>query len=273
MTAETVSTSNTNHQPNAGAKPAVTWLIGTHVADEHLKQALESCFGQTFQDFECLVVVNGESAEEVTAKVTSWFGHDSRLRLVPTETSHLTFSLALGLHLARAPLVARMDSDDVSTPGRLASQIDFMATHPDVVVLGTQYDVINQVGVTVSHVELPTKDIDIRKRLLRGNPFCHPSVILRKDAVLKVGGYLGGIYAQDYDLWLRLARVPGFKFANLPTTGLKYRQLGIGSARASRKAYACVAGSQFGNFTAGFGLSWLLAAFISVGKALFRAKR
>lgn len=273
MTAETVSIPSANYPTTSEAEPAVSWLIGTNVADSYLKQALNSCFEQTFQNFECLVIVNGKSADEVATKVADWFGHDSRLRVVSTETGHLTFSLALGLHLAKAPFVARMDSDDVSTPDRLTSQINFMAAHPDVVVLGTQYDVITETGVTVSHVKLPTTDIDIRKRLLRGNPFCHPSVILRKDAVLNVGGYLGGVYAQDYDLWLRLAQVPGFKFANLSMTGVKYRQIGTGSARAARMAYACVASSQLRNFTAGYGWRWLIAAFISAGKALFLAKR
>ncbi len=251
--------------------PAVSWLVCTHVADEQLRKALESCISQSFANFECVVVVNGSSAVSVAEAVRSWFGHDSRLRVFTTELRHLTFSLSLGLHHTRAPLVARMDGDDIAMPNRLARQVEFMHTHPSVAVLGSAYDRIDAAGNRIDTITMPSDDAAIRKALLRGNPLCHPSVIFRRDVVLAVGGYLGGLHAEDYDLWARLAMDSTVVFANLPQVYLGYRIVGVGAARRSRWAYASMAASQFRNFVAGAGWSWALAAAISAAKAFIRS--
>ena len=259
--------------PCGESNPTVTWLIATHIANHHLKIALQSCFAQTFADFECLVLVNGEAVDQIAGQVRDWFGHDARLRVVTTNIRHLNFSLSLGLHLAKGNLIARMDADDVSLPDRLEKQTAFMKLNPNTAVLGSQYDVIDATGKVLNHVALPTRDKDIRKRLLYANPFCHPSVMFRRDVVLEAGGYLGGLYAEDYDLWARLSQRPDIEFANLSDTCLQYRNVGVGSARGARMAYATMGASQYRNFVAGCGWRWGAAALISLGKALFKARR
>ncbi|MEI6760576.1 MAG: glycosyltransferase [Betaproteobacteria bacterium] len=251
--------------------PAVSWLLCTHVGDAQLREALTSCFAQTHTDFECVVVVNGAEVEVVADTVRSWFGDDARLRVFTTQVRHLTFSLALGLHLARAPLVARMDGDDIALPDRLERQVEFMHTHPAVSVLGSDFERIDATGRRIDIVTLPHHDAAIRKALLRGNPLCHPSVMFRRDTVLAAGGYLGGIYAQDYDLWARLAVNPETKFANLPHVCLSYRIVGVGTARKARWAYASMAAAQYRNFAAGAGLRWGLAALFTTAKAILRS--
>ena len=253
--------------------PTVTWLLATHVVDEHLKTAVESCLNQTMSDFECLIIVNGVSSEKIAQQIRAWFGHDERVVVHTTPVRQLNFSLSLGLHLARAPLVARMDADDVASPDRLQKQVTFMAANPRVAVVGTAYDVIDAAGAVVGHVDLPVSDRLIRQRLFYGNPFCHPSVMFRRELVNEAGGYLGGLHAEDYDLWARLAQMPNVEFANLPETCLSYRSTSIGSARGARMAYATVASAQFRNFVAGFGWGWAMAALISLGKAVFRSNR
>lgn len=269
-TTELASQGPCTPQPT-GATPAVSWLVCTHVANEQLREALQSCLAQSFDDFECVLVANGSAAESVAAAVRSWYGHDTRLRVYTTEVKHLTFSLALGLHHARAPLVARMDGDDVSTPDRLSSQVAFMAARPGVAVLGTNYELMDAGGNALSTMSLPQGNAEIRRALLRGNPICHPSVMFRRDVVLAAGGYLGGIYAQDYDLWARLAVDPAVQFANMPQVCLRYRVVGVGTARKARWAYASMAASQFRNFVAGAGLRWALAALITTAKAFLRS--
>ena len=115
--------------------PTVTWLVAAHIANDHLKTALESCLNQTFSDFECLVIANGTDATQVAEQVTTWFGSDDRLRVITTAVRHLNFSLSLGLHLARGSLIARMDAGDVSLPNRLTHQLNFMSSNPSVTVL------------------------------------------------------------------------------------------------------------------------------------------
>ena len=251
--------------------PAVSWLLCTHVADEQLRLALQSCLDQTFTDYELVIVVNGRSAEDVAIAVQTWVGSDPRVRIFTTEVRHLIFSLSLGLHYARAELVARMDSDDLSKRERLGRQVAFMREHPKVVVLGSAYEIIDAGGRPLQKVWPPTSDIEIRRALLRGNPLCHPSVMFRRKAGLDAGGYLGGLHAEDYDLWVRLSNDPVNQFANLPEICLGYRSVGVGTARRSRPAYASMAATQFRNFINGQGLTWAFSAFLSTLKAFIRS--
>jgi glycosyltransferase involved in cell wall biosynthesis len=251
--------------------PAVSWLLCAHVADEQLRLALQSCLDQTFTDYELVIVVNGQSAKNVAVTVQAWVGSDPRVRIFTTEVRHLIFSLSLGLHHARAELIARMDSDDLSKSYRLERQVAFMRQHPEVTVLGTAYEIIDVEGRPQQKVLLPTSDIGIRSALLRGNPLCHPSVMFRRKAVLDAGGYLGGLHAEDYDLWVRLSNDPVNQFANLDEVCLGYRSVGVGVARRARSAYASMAAAQFRNFINGQGLSWAFAALLSTLKAFIRS--
>lgn len=257
---------------NAGQNiPAVSWLLCTHVADPQLRLAIRSCLAQTFSDFELIVVANGPDAESVAAAALDWSDGDPRVRIICTPMHQLSFSLSLGLHHARAPLVARMDGDDIALPERLQRQVDFMAAHPEVVVLGTAYEIIDTQGQAQKTVQLPTTDKDIRRALIYSNPFCHPTVMLRRAAVLQAGGYLGGLHAEDYDLWARLSLQPQLGFANLNQVCLQYRVIGVGAARRSRWAYASVASTQLRNFLVGGGAKWVLGALLSIVKLFLRS--
>lgn len=253
--------------------PPVSWLLCTHVANAQLRQAVQSCLDQTFTDFELLLIINGSAAAELATVVQAWFGADQRVRIYTTEVRHLIFSLSLGLHHARADLVARMDSDDVSTPDRLARQVAFMREHPEVAVLGSAYQVIDANGSPQKTIKFQVTDTAVRRALLWGNPLCHPSVMFRRQVVLNVGGYLGGLHAEDYDLWLRLAADSSIKFANLEAVCLGYRSVGAGTARGARSGYASMASAQYRHFVNGFGIRWLLAALVSSLKAFVRSSK
>lgn len=253
--------------------PSVSWLLCTNTASEQLHLAIKSCLEQTFTDFELIIVVNGSNVAEIVKIITDRFGSDSRLRIFQTDVRRLTFSLNLGLHYARSDLIARMDSDDISTSDRLEKQVAFMRKHPDVVVLGTAYDVIDDSGCSLQRIKNPIRDEQIRRALHFGNPLCHPSVMLRRKPIIDSGAYLGaGYFAEDYDLWSRLALDPSIKFANLPDACIGYRATPLGEARRSRLSYASMASSQFRNWILGEGLSWLFAAFLSAMKGFFRSK-
>lgn len=261
------------HKAEASELPAVSWLLCTHVANAQLRLAVQSCLDQSFTDFELLLIINGSAAAELVTVVQAWFGADHRVRIYTTEVRHLIFSLSLGLHHARADLVARMDSDDLSAPDRLARQVAFMCKNPEVAVLGSAYQIIDANGSPQKTIRLPVTDTAIRRALLWGNPLCHPSVMFRRQAVLNVGGYLGGLYAEDYDLWLRLAADPAIKFANLDAVCLGYRSVGVGMARRARSGYASMASAQYRHFVSGFGIRWLLAALVSTLKAFVRSSK
>lgn len=253
--------------------PSVTWLMCTHRQDDFLHRAIQSCLQQTLSNFELLIVVNGIDATGIATALLERYAKDSRVRVVSTSLHLLNFSLSLGLHLARAPFVARMDADDVAVAERLAMQLAFMQSHPDVVVLGSAYQLIDEQENWCGKVDLPESDQQIRRSLFFRNPICHPSVMLRKAVVCQEGGYLGGQNAEDYDLWVRLAVNSEYKFANLATPLVKYRIDAKGLARRSRTAYANVAAAQMRNFIMTRRVRWLLGCCVMALKAFVYAIR
>lgn len=254
--------------------PSVSWVLCTNTASEQCRLAIKSCIEQTYNDFELIIVVNGSNVPEVTKRIDAWYASESRLKVFQTEIRRLTFSLNLGIHHARGDLIARMDSDDISTSDRLEKQVAFMRMHRDVTVLGTAYDLINNNGDPVKRITNPLTNDAIRSALYYRNPLCHPSVMMRRKPISDSGGYLGaGYFAEDYDLWSRLAHDSSIQFANLSDVCLGYRLAPNGEARRSRLSYASVASSQFRSWIQGDGSRWLLGAAISAGKGFFGSKR
>ncbi len=253
--------------------PLVSWLLCTHQADALLWRAMASCLGQSFTDFELLLVANGPKAQEVADQVQARFGEDSRVRVLISDVQLLNFNLSLGVREARGRYLARMDADDVSAADRLARQVAFMEQHPDVAVLGSAYELIDAQGRLHGRVDLPCSDADIRRRLFTANPFCHPSVMLRREIVAAAGAYLGGRNAEDYDLWCRLALRPQTRFANLPEPLLQYNVDPSGPARRSREAYANVVACQVRAFLLTGRWRWVLGATLTVGKLLLKTRR
>jgi hypothetical protein len=124
-------------------------------------------------------------------------------------------SLNHALALARAPLVARLDADDVALPDRLARQRAFLDAHPEVGLLGTGAREVDEAGRDVALVTPPAEDAAIRRALIRRNPFVHSSVMMRRHDLEALGGYDPRLpVAQDYDLWMRMSRAT--QLANLP---------------------------------------------------------
>jgi glycosyltransferase involved in cell wall biosynthesis len=125
-----------------------------------------------------------------------------------------TAALNRGLRAARAPLIARIDADDVALPGRLACQVAFLNAHPEVGLLGTAAREIAPDGAVVRTLVPPCDDDALRRALRRSNPFIHSSMLFRRALVDAVGAYDESFaVAQDYDLWLRMSRVT--RLANL----------------------------------------------------------
>lgn len=253
--------------------PSVSWLLCAHQDSELLHRAVRSCLNQTQEDFELLLIVNGPQVTTLVPKLMKSYGGDARVRVIGTHVHLLNFSLSLGLHLARAPFVARMDADDVSAPHRLARQLDFMTRNPSVAVLGSAYELIDANGEVTGKVIPPVDDRAIRRQMRYRNPICHPSVMLRRQPILEIGGYLGGRNAEDYDLWLRLSLDPNWEFANLSDVLVSYNAAPEGAARRSRQAYANVAAAQVRNYLVTCDIRWLLGAAFSFAKSFIRANR
>lgn len=253
--------------------PDCSWVICSNAYDERFVAAIASCLAQDIAALEVIVVCNGPQSRSIGERVRRAFPDARAVVVLETDIAQLIFSLNLGVHHARGRYIARMDADDLAYPSRLGAQLEFMERNPDVVVCGTDYDLIDDDDRAIRRVVMPHGDAQIREKLTWSNPFCHPTAMIRKGALAAAGGYLGGLFAEDYDLWVRLSHVPGYRFANLPVAGIGYRATPQGLARRARVAYASVAATQFRCFASGRGWRWGVAAAATALKGLVRGSR
>ncbi len=207
--------------------PAVSILMPVHNEERCLPAALASLQAQTFSDWE-LVVVDDHSTDQTATILHRAAANNPRIRIVTAPQRGLVPALNAGLADCRAPLVARMDGDDICHPQRLARQTAFMAQHPDIGLVASNFRHFPRQQLKVGMLAyeewqngLLTHGEIMRDRFVE-SPFVHPTVMLRRDLLLQVGGYRDSGWAEDYDLWLRLATA-GVQFASLPEVLLYWR--------------------------------------------------
>ncbi|HEX5387012.1 MAG TPA: glycosyltransferase [Gemmatimonadales bacterium] len=201
--------------------PAVTVLMAVHNGARDLRAAIESILAQTFADFEFLIVDDGsdDGSREIVASYP-----DPRIRRIDNERNlGLSASLNRGLAAAAGELVARQDADDISEPSRLATQVRFLMQHPDTAVVGSWYTKIDADGVELGRRELPADPVAIRWAMLFHCPLVHSAVTFRRGLLARTTGFYDEsfAYAQDYELWSRVAR--RLPMANVPAYLLRLR--------------------------------------------------
>lgn len=194
-----------------------------------LRRAIASVYAQEHPAHALWLLINGASAEErkdLVARLRTLAlpqGHPTVLQLEVLEQAGITAALNRGLAVSKAQWVARLDADDRMAPERLRLMVAHLlrcqqAGRPLPDVIGSAVAVLDAHGEHPTGLVLrrPCGDAAIRRYLWMGNPFMHPSVMLRRDLLLQVGGYRPTPSCEDLDLWLRLVRIPGVNFANLP---------------------------------------------------------
>ena len=203
----------------AGTSPRVTVLMPVYNGEEHLREAIESILGQTFTDFEFLIVDDGSTDRSV--EVVGAY-RDSRIRLVRNEANvGLIATLNRGLDLAGGEFVCRMDQDDISLPERIARQAAFLDAHPGVGACGAWFRKFGAGREKV--VRWETEPDGIRCGLLFDSMLGHPTVMLRRELFDRSGLRYDPAYknAEDYELWVRVAEQ--CELANLGEVLLHYR--------------------------------------------------
>jgi len=190
-------------------------------AGRFLVPALESVLAQTFSDFELIVIDDG-SDDDSAAVLAEFAAHDRRIRVHTQEHRGTVATLNRGLALARAPIVARMDVDNISRQDRFAKQIAHLREHPAVAAVSGAMDVIDESGTYLRTDMFPTLPDAIKSELLYRSCVHHPAVMARTHVLRAVGGYRRDAeYAEDHDLWLRISEIS--EVANLPDVLLSYR--------------------------------------------------
>ncbi|MDF2633458.1 MAG: glycosyl transferase family 2 [Pelosinus sp.] len=201
-------------------KPLVTVLMPVYNGERYLREAMDSIIAQTFYDFEFLIIDDG-STDNTSDIIHSY--RDGRIRVIKNDiNSGLVSALNKGIENAQGQYIARMDSDDISMPGRLFKQVLFMEGHPEIGVCGSW---VNTIGEWYQGQlwELSTEPEEIKCRLLFCTTLSHPSVMVRKKVLETSGLRYDGAYkhAEDYKLWMELAKVT--LLANIPEPLVQYR--------------------------------------------------
>ena len=207
---------------STSAAPIVSVLLPVYNAEPYLREAVESVLSQSFADFE-LVVINDGSTDNSLPILRGYGEKDPRVRVVTRENRGITATLNELIGLARGKYAARMDADDISEPGRLGRQVEFLENFMSHVAVGTWFTLISDVGPIGTVVKHPRAHEEIEKQLLSGcTAICHPTSMVRLDAYRAVSGYRPEFEAaEDLDLWLRLSEVG--RLANIQDVLLQYR--------------------------------------------------
>ena len=196
--------------------------------ERFLVEAVDSILGQTFQDFEFVIVDDGstDGTAALLGKV-----HDPRVRVLTQANGGMSAALNAGLATAVGIYVARMDQDDMALPGRLATQVSFLQENPGIAAVGSSFRTIDEQGRYQGSAIVLVGNAELRRDLFVRCPFGHGTVMARRDVMMSVGGYDGTKWpAEDYDIWRRLmttrnvANVPALLYDYRVYTGDRYTE-------------------------------------------------
>lgn len=198
-------------------------VLPVYNAGPYLDLAVQSILAQTFRDFELIAVDDG-STDDSPRKLGRFAAADPRVRVVSRANTGIVGALNDGLATARGGIIARMDADDWSAPGRFAAQVAYLDAHPECVCVGSSVIFMDAGSDPVKLCRRLTSHRKLEQGLLDadGGALIHPSVMFRAEAVRKAGGYRREYqYVEDCDLFLRLATIG--ELANLDEPLLFYR--------------------------------------------------
>jgi glycosyltransferase involved in cell wall biosynthesis len=205
-------------------QPLVSVVLPVYNAGAYIAAAVKSMLTQTFPDFELLLFDDG-STDRSRQVVERFARRDNRIHFFCENHRGYVPWLNEGILQAKGKFIARMDADDIALPDRLHQQVTFLQAHSEYVAVGSNCLLIDPEGWPLGRLNQPIEHGEIDARHLRGQggALAHPSVMFRRDIAMRLGGYrLEYQYAEDLDLWLRMAEIGCL--ANLPAVLMKYRQ-------------------------------------------------
>jgi glycosyltransferase involved in cell wall biosynthesis len=220
---------------SGGRTPSVSILLPVRDAERTLGECLRSLTSQSLAEHE-VVAVDDHSTDGSRALLESAARQDPRLRVLASHGHGLVAALNTAARAARAPLLARMDADDVCHADRLRAQARRFDDERALDVLGTRVRLIGggapNAGMRryVEWLNGLAHHEDIVRDLYVESPLAHPTVMMRADLLARLGGYRAFDGPEDYDLWLR-ARAAGARFASLAAVLLDWRD---GPSRLTR---------------------------------------
>ena len=190
-----------------------------------LRQSINSMLNQTVLCKQFIIVKDGPLSKELDDVIVDYTQkHPNLFTILPLTKNHgLGYALDYGIKQSRYELVARMDSDDISLPKRCEKELQVFSKNKSISIVGTN---INEFfndpdNVSLSRV-VPEKGDEIKRFSRRRSPFNHPTVMYKKSAVLKCGGYGSSSRKEDLYLFTNMIN-SGYEGYNIQEALLLYR--------------------------------------------------
>lgn len=224
------SSSRTSGGPaRRSTSPAVSVVMPVHNALPYLDEAIESILSQTYSDFE-FIILDDASTDGSAERLAEWAERDPRIRLISAEHNlGPALSSQRVASEASAPIVARMDADDMAYPQRLEEELQVLRSHPDVGLAASLYEVIGADGRIIRKAE--------PWRLVRRSvfaPFAHGTIMYRRELAEKIGGYRAECeFWEDHDFVSRMSAVANVMV--IPRALYKFRQSPVSTRVASER--------------------------------------
>jgi len=206
--------------------PLISVIMSVYNSEKYLVRAIESILYQTFPDFEFIVIDDG-STDRSLEIMQAYAKQDDRLRIIVNENNQgLARSLNIGIANAKGEFIARMDADDISFPDRLQKQLSFLLAHPEIMILGGSQVFIDHDGKETYALSFSNQQSVLRWNMLLGNGLIvsHPTVMIRREFLITIGGYSDLKAAQDFEIWTRLFNEKVLPIRNLDDVILYYRK-------------------------------------------------
>lgn len=216
-------------------EPLVSIIMGVYNEQKTIEYCIESILSQTYSNWE-FIICDDCSTDGTFSILKKYVETDARFKILHNEkNSRLAASLNHCLSVAEGKYVARMDADDASLPERLAKQVEYLETHPDVDVVGCARIIFDENG---EHGIRSGKEVPAKEDLLTDSPFAHPTIMMKKSVYDALGGYTVSeqtMRAEDLDLWFRFFAA-GYVGYNMPDVLYRYRESEADMKKRSLKA-------------------------------------
>lgn len=203
--------------------PSISVIMSVFNAEKYLHRAIDSVLGQSFEDFE-FIIINDASTDTSLDIINSY--NDKRIKLInkPENKGFSGFveNLNIGLDLAKGKYIARMDADDVCRLDRFQLQINFLENNPDVFIIGSDLNLIDDSGQKIGYLGSLANHYQITKKFNSENALYHPVIFFRNQTKIRYRDKFKA--CEDFDFYLQLLS-EGKIFANINQPLLDYRIL------------------------------------------------
>ena len=187
-----------------------------------LGTTLASLSNQSCQNFRLYIVCEDVDKEILNKQLKKFKSKYPPVILDIKSGDGISSALNLGIKSGKGKYIARIDADDVMDPKRIQYQTEFLDSHSEVGIVGSQASIIDEEGNKIGHTKLPTSNKQIKNLLIYRNAFIHPSVMMRKNLFLSLKGFDSKFDgAEDYEFWTRASTQTNFY--NLSHELVEYR--------------------------------------------------